>query len=185
MKIKSRKKSKKFISTVVVASILLVVGVVALLFYLNHNPMQDSSNSDNTTKISHDSDKKQAQDLKENPDNKQNATNSDKPAAPTGDTSTGKQRVQMTSSNNISDGTVYLRGGINYPVKDGSCYALLSGPSGQSIRKDTTLLQNPASTDCKTVLIPISELASGKWTFALHYTSDNYEGTSSEDSFNI
>lgn len=185
MKIQNRKNTKKLTPAVAVISLLLLAGILALLFYLNRNPTQGPSSTDETENVSHVSDTSQAQDLKENPDNKQNVTNSDKPPALTNDTNTGKQQVQMASSYNISEGTVYIRGGINYPVGDGSCYAVLSGPSGQSIRKDTTLLQNPASTDCKTIAIPTGELSSGKWMFTLHFTSDSYSGVADEVSFSL
>lgn len=177
MKIQSRKKNK----IVPIALILLAVLLIgsALLYYLSSTssqkkPAETASESESARQ----SDNNQSQDLRDNPDIKQQAPNTDSPSIPTTDESSNKQRVQLTASTNISNGVVYLRGGVNYPVQGGSCYASLTGPSGQSLRKDTTVLQNPASTDCKTISIPSSELAPGKWSFTLHYTSDNYEGTS-------
>lgn len=184
MKIQNRKKSKK-LTPVVIAAALLLAGTVALMLYFNRESPQNSRKPDASTDTSRESDDKQAQDIKENPDNKQEATNSDEPPKPTNDTTTGKQQVQMTSSYNMSEGNIYIRGGVNYPVTDGSCYAMLSGPSGKSMRKDTTLLQNPASSDCKTIVVPLSELAPGDWSFVLHYTSNNFQGLSNEVAFTI
>ena len=185
MKIQNRRKSNKLTPAVIAATIILLAGLTAAAFYYKHNHSSDLSNSNDTSKAPQSSDTKQSQDLKDDPNNKQQSSNSDKPSAPATGRATGKQRVQMTASYNISDSIVYIRGGINYPIAEGNCYAVLSGPSGQSLRKDTTLLQNPASTDCKTIAVPMNELASGKWTFTLHYTSDNYEGISDETSFSI
>lgn len=186
MKIQKRKKTKIIIPIAVLASVLIIAGAVLLYFYLNRgNSEATQTNQDNTSKPIHESDKKQSQDLRDNPDNKQQAPNTDQPSTPIVDDKTGKQSVQMTASSDQSNNTVFIRGGANYPVAGGSCYALLSGPSGQSIRKDTTVLQNPASTDCKTISVPVSELSTGEWTFTLNYTSDSYEGISNEVSFTI
>ena len=113
------------------------------------------------------------------------SSNSDTPPTPTTIPGSSKKQVQMVASVDRSNGTVFIRGGVNYPVTGGSCFAELSGPSGQSIRKDSVVLSNPNSTDCKTISIPEGDLASGKWTFTLNYTSDEYKGVSSEVSFTL
>jgi len=184
MKIEKRKKTKGLTISIIILVLLVSVGAMGLIVYLIHKNSSELLEPA-TTKTSHSSDKEQAQALKENPDKKQTSLNSDKPPTPTSDPGTNKQQVQMVASYSISSNTLYIRGGINYPVSDGNCYAILTGPSGQSIRKDTVLLQNPASTDCKTISVSLTDLTSGKWTFTLNYTSDNYEGVSSENSFSI
>ncbi len=184
MKIEKKRKEKKS-PLVLIISLLFIAGVAAALFYLSRNNSQQSSDLNEVASVSHESDNQQSQAIKDNPESKTQSSNSDKPATPSIDTTSGKQQVQMTTSYNISDGTVYIRGGINYPVNDGSCYALLTGPSGQSIRKDTTVLQSPASADCKTISMLTSDLTSGKWTYVLRYTSESYEGASDENTFNI
>lgn len=181
MKIKRRDKINK---PTKIAMLILAVGLLAFITYwfaygINNN----STNNASDQKAS--SDQEQHSNLEDNPDTKSIAPNADKPAAPTSSSKSNKKQVQMTASADKSDGTVFIRGGANYPVLGGSCYALLSGPSGQSIRKDSTVLSNPASTDCKTISIPMAELASGKWSFTLNYTSENYEGTSNEVTFNV
>lgn len=181
MKIQRKKR------TILITSLLVLVlagGVFAYLYFAN-KPSNDSVSSNSTPTNTLESDHEQARNLKDNPDDKDKAPNTDHPAAPTAPAGSSKKQVQMVASTDQSNGTVYIRGGINYPVTGGSCYAQLSGPSGQSIRKDSTVLANPASTDCKTISIPVSDLASGKWTFTLHYTSDDYEGVSDEISFAI
>ncbi len=186
MKIQNHKKTKKVTPIIIVIFLVLLIGVVAALFYLNQTRSNSLPNdTDQATKNVHVSDNKQSQQLKDDPDGKLVTPNTDNPSTPASNENTGKKQVQMTASSNIVDNMVYIRGGINYPLNVGSCYAQLTGPSGQSIRKDTTLLPGPASTDCKTISIPIAELASGKWTFTLHYVSDTYEGISNEISFSI
>jgi hypothetical protein len=184
MQIKKRSKINK---PIVVSALVILIGVAGFFGYslLHASKKTATDNASTATEVS--SDKQQSENLSKNPAVKTEAPNADKPAAPTANTSSAssKKQVLMTASTDMSGGTVYIRGGVNYPVTGGSCYAQLSGPSGQSIRKDTAVLRNPASTDCKTISIPVNELASGKWTFTLNYTSDNYEGVSSEISFSV
>jgi hypothetical protein len=124
-----------------------------------------------------DSDKQQANDLKANPADKTEAVNTDTPATPSTNESTGKAIAEMVASADISNGIIYIRGGINnLSVSDGSCYAQLTGPNSESIKKTTTLLQNPSSTDCKTISINSNELSKGQWRFTLNYSSNNAEG---------
>lgn len=182
MEIKKERKNKRKIIITLLA--LALAGAVLSYIYfamLRHNDTPSNSIS----KEVHESDREQSSVLQENPENKDQAPNTDHPTAPSTTGESSKKQVQMVASTDQSGGTVFIRGGINYPVAGGSCYAQLSGPSGQSIRKDSTVLQNPASTDCKTISIPTSELAPGSWTFVLHYTSDEYEGASDAIPFTI
>lgn len=165
---------------------VLVASGALLYYYLRLTPSeQTSTNASDTSRSAGQSDQNQSQRPRADTDTKQQSSNTDSPSVPTATKDTTKQKVQLTASTNTSNGIVYLRGGVNYPVQDGSCYALLTGPSSQSLRKDTTLLQNPASTDCKTISVSKSELSPGKWTYTLYYISDNYEGASDAISFSI
>ena len=75
---------------------------------------------------------------------------------------------------------------INNSVEyNGTCYAQLIGPNSESVRKDTALLQNAATTDCKTIQINTSELVNGTWKITLNYSSTDTEGASSEISIKI
>ena len=180
--IKPPKKQKK--STLVIIAIVtltLAVGYLSYSYYSKSWPFANGSASQKELS----SDEIQAKSLRDDPSNKLKNTNSDKPVEPTLNEKSDKKQVTMTASTDSSDGFIFLRGRIGYPVVDGTCYAVLSGPSSQSIRKDTAILQNPASTDCKTISIPASELAPGKWTFILRYVSDSYEGASNEVSFYV
>ena len=185
MQIKKNNSSKKKILIIITVLLVVALGSAAAFAYIHTKSPANQTESTKQEKKQQDSDRQQAKSLEENPESKTKNTNSDKPPEPTTNSSTGKKQVVVTASTDTSGGTVYIRGRIDYPVSSGSCYAQLSGPSGQSIRKDTILLQNPASTDCKTISIPASELAAGKWTFTLHYTSDEYEGASVEVPFSI
>lgn len=182
MKIKRRPKINKPIIAVVSILIVSLLGFVAYAFI--YQPLVDeqtkNSKSDEVS-----TDKQQSEELQKNPENKEKAPNTDHPADPIATEGSDKKKVQMIASVDRSGGAIYIRGGVNYPVSGGGCYALLSGPSGQSIRKDSAVLSNPASTDCKTISIPTNELAPGKWTFTLNYASNEYEGVSDEVSFSI
>ena len=188
MQIPKKKNNKKLFYIGLLAVVILCVGgfLAYQYIYRPYAEKDSGSTKDPSKPLSTKSDKEQAAHLQEDPANKNSSPNTD-PAAPISkDKVSGKSTVQMVASTDTSDDKVYIRGGVNSPVsEDGTCYALLKGPSGQSIRKDTTVLQNPASTDCKTISIPLSELASGKWSFTLHYTSTNYEGVSSEVTFSL
>lgn len=186
MKIKNKKNTKKIvvISTLIIA--LAVIGAVC--FYIINNTNSDQSLQKNSSEIAKksESDKKQEEEINDNPEYKDTKTNTDIPAPIITDESTGKKTLQMVASADISDGILYIRGGINNSVEyDGTCFAQLAGPNGESIRKDTTLLQNAATTDCKTIQVNTSELAKGSWKLVLNYSSNDAEGASSEASFEI
>lgn len=180
-----RKHTKKINKPILIIAAILLIGLTASLVYARVlNPRNDkpadTAKSDTTS-----SDQQQSENLVNNPEDKTKIPNTDSPAEPVTTPKSDKRQVQMVASVDQSRDTVFIRGGINYPVTGGSCYAQLTGPSGQSMRKDSVVLSNPASVDCKTISIPASELESGKWTFTLNYTSDEYEGVSNEASFTL
>lgn len=188
MKIKNERKNLFIPLSLIVLSIG-IMGVLTYAYFYNANTQNDSAINTRDTNTdepkSTESDTQQSENLQQNPDNKDTSPNTDQPAAPTGDNTSDKQQVQLSASVDTSNSTVYIRGGINYPVSGGACYAILNGPSGESIRKDTTLLQNPASTDCRTISVPSTELTLGTWKVKLHYESETYEGTSNEVTFSL
>ena len=182
MKLQKNKKTKKP-PIVLILSILLpilaCIGVYAFIQYRNSTP-------DETPQTIQESDKEQSKNLQENPEDKQETQNTDKPSAPVpNEEGSGKQRVEVEASSDKSSDTLFIRGGINYPVSGGRCFVTLTGPSGKVITKDTPLLQNPASTDCQTISIPLSELTPGKWSYTLQYQSNTYQGASDGATFSI
>lgn len=181
MRIQKQTISKR--KLVILLSSLILLAAISIYFYFSMT--SPGSEADRTQTDTTQPDPNQPKDVQNNPENKEEAPNTDHPIVPDDTAGSSKKQVQMVASVDQSNGTLYIRGGINYPVSEGSCYVQLSGPSGQSIRKDSTILQNPGSTDCKTISIPVSELAPGKWVFVLHYASDNYEGSSGEIPFTI
>lgn len=184
LKIQKKTKVNKFYITLICTGGLILLAL-SFLFYCHQQANKPESGPGASSDFRSEPDKDPPNTIRVNSGSKQVAPNSDRPASPTANGPSGKKQVQMTTSSNVANDTVYIRGGVNYPVSTGSCYALLRGSSGRTIRKDTSLLQNPATTDCKTISIPISDLSSGKWTYTLNYSSDNYEGMSSEASFSI
>ena len=180
MKIHKDKTKKKL--PLIIGLVLLILSVfVGLYLYI-----QAQHSYLNNTDSSHSSDKEQSRNLKENPNEKEQYHNTDKPSKPQEiDEVTKKQKVQLEASTDMSNDTLFIRGGIDYPVAGGRCFVILTGPSGQSITKDTQLLQGPASTDCQTISVPISELTAGKWSLVLHYESETYTGASANVAFSI
>lgn len=182
-------RNRKNVIIITAAIITLVISGSAMAYQVSQNndsssepssPSSKTSKKASSTKdLTGDTDSPTAESNKSN-------TNSDPQATTSTDSSTGKTIVSVVSSVNVSDGVVYIRGGINNVVDtDGACYALLKGPSGNSIRKDTTLLPNSSTSDCKTIQIKTGELTSGTWTYTLNYSSNTEEGVSSEGTFNI
>lgn len=178
---KSKFASKKLIILVSSLALLLLAGGVSAAHFLN-NAERDSSNAIGEPG---ESDIRQAEELADNPDTKSTQVNTDTPPSVSTEAGEDKATVGMVVSANVSDDKVYIRGGLNSAVVEGKCYAELSGPNGRSITKETTLLQNASTTDCKTVIIDSGELAPGRWTAVLMYSSNDIEGSSSEASFEI
>ena len=187
MRIRRKKINKKIV--LIISAVLIIITASVLAYVYKHRQGQVSVNNSGIfnadTFEPTQSDIEQSEQLQNDMNGKKSSPNTDRPTNPTQSTNSTKQQITVSASVDKSSDTVYIRGGMNYPVQDGSCYAQLIGPSGQSIRKDTDLLQNPASTDCKTIAIPITDLNSGSWKFILHYSSDMYEGASSEVTFSI
>lgn len=188
MKIKKSKNTNKkiIIAIVIIALIALPIGY---FIWKNHQSQnsesdtkQDNAIIDKQTK----SDKEQLKNLEDNPSSKNQAPNTDQPAPITTNQETGKKQVQMMSSHDIDTTTVYIRGGINNSVEyDGTCAAELTGPNGEKLQKPTTLLQNAATTDCKTISINKNELVKGTWKYKLTYSSNTTGGQSNENTFEI
>lgn len=180
-----RKHTKKINKPVLIITAVLLIGLVAFLVYALVLKPHNNKTTDTTKSDTNSSNQQQQENPVGNPEDKTKAPNTDTPSEPTTAPESDTKQVQMVASVDQSNGTVFIRGGVNYPVTGGSCYAQLTGPSGQSVRKDSVVLSNPSSADCKTIIIPESELASGEWTFTLNYTSDEYEGVSDEASFTV
>lgn len=179
MKLQKEKRKNK--SPLLLSLLVLLIVSGGMFAYMQYERGRPDS-----TQSPHASDNQQSENLKDNPDDKQQIQNTDRPTEPEAvDPTTNQQKVQLESSSDKSSDTLFIRGGINYPVNGGSCYAKLTGPSGQTVTKETGLLPGPASTDCKTISIPLSELSPGEWSFTLNYTSDIYIGVSTSVSFSI
>ena len=183
MKIKTKSKKK---GPVIILTILALVFVAGFLLYYSVSRQDGAIDSPSTTqKESPKMRQNQSVNTPSSGDAKSHTQNTDHPPEPSYDNKSNKKRVGVVASTDRLDNMVYIRGGINYPVTEGTCFIQLSGPAGQSIRKDSTILQNPASTDCRTISIPVNELVSGRWSFILYYSSSQYEGESDEVSFSL
>ena len=185
MKIKNTKNTKKIVIISSIVVIILAAAAASTYFLTQNNSEESTKNTSNAAKTSN-SNKQQTEEINENPEYKETKTNTDTPSPVITDESTGEKTVQMVASADISGGILYIRGGINNSVEfNGTCYAQLIGPNSESVRKDTTLLQNATTTDCKTIQISTSELINGTWKITLNYSSTDTEGASSEISIKI
>lgn len=187
MKIKQNKHAKKAI--VVAVAIALLTGGSAFAYHQlsqNSNSTKSSPSSSKSTQTASNTNDLASNTTTPTAESNKSTTNTDPQATTSADAATGKTVVSVVSSVSVSNGVVYIRGGINNVVDtSGTCYALLKSPSGTSIREDTTLLQNAATTDCKTIQVKTSELTPGTWSYTLNYSSTTEEGASSEGTFNI
>ena len=181
--IKKHTSNHKKIGLAVASILVLALMTTGVALLLNNqttqqNTVETSKGQETTTQ--------QPGDTNANPGTKEESTNTDKPESPTVNEDNTKSVVQMTVSVDISNNTVYIRGGINNAtLSSGNCYAQLSKSSGEVKRIDTTLLQNPSTTDCKTISLKSSDLTPGTWSVKLYYSSDTTEGVSNETSVEI
>lgn len=182
MKISKNTTNKRKKIFIIVLLLTLLASVVLVYIFLIR-PKTESATTRTDTRSS---DEQQAENLTKDPENKQASPNTDTPAPIETNDQADTGTVQMTATADVSGASVYIRGGINNAVvSEGVCYAQLTGPNGKTLRKDTVLLQNPSTTDCKTISIDVNELSPGAWVVKLHYTSANLKGMSNETSFEI
>lgn len=188
MKIQKTRKSKKPLLITLAVLLALVGGGVAWAATqqnTEHKNTSPSSKSDKkSTDITKDSTKSNSDSSSDTTgpattESKTAPQNTDQPPTPTTPATGGKATVEVVASANIASGTLYIRGGLNGQSGTGKCYANLTGPQGATLRKDTTLLQNASTTDCKTIQIPTSQLTKGTWTYTLNFESDQLQGASS------
>lgn len=192
MKTKNKRLSHRKMTLIIILGLVIITAGIAI-YYEYSESKTDRSNVRSITKNESKEDNLESKTdpTSDNsssaayPKQKKAITNTDPQAPTTIDKTTGKTTVTVVTSASVSGDTVYIRGGINNAVSEGKCYAQLKGPSGSSIKKDTTLLPGAATADCKTIKIPVSELSPGTWIYKLNYSSPTAEGVSSENSFQI
>jgi flagellar basal body-associated protein FliL len=183
MKIKQKSLKKTvWIPTIIIAAVF--AGVLLTYFVLSKDGNFASPSKTSDKSIPADEQQGDIENTTNTPD-KTTSPNSDQPAENEIDESSGKRLIPVVASVNVDGSQIYIRGGVNTPETDGTCYAELIGPNSQKIRKDTTLLPSVSTTDCKTIIIPTSELSAGKWSFTLNFTSNSAKGGSSADTFVI
>lgn len=181
MKIKksNSNKSTKALIILIVAVLVVAAAYAAYAFTSNNTPDPSATNRSESKTETHTSSSSKGNEQPSDTDDKLTENNSDTPIPPKTDPTTSLRNVSMTASADKRDGMLYIRGGINNSVEyAGSCYATLTGPTGKTIQKDTELLQNASTTDCKTIQISTNELSSGTWNITLTFKSDQATGTS-------
>lgn len=190
MKINRSRRSKKPLLITIIALVLaLGIGGLAWAATQNnqHDKKDDSStkNEDKSTNSKDATKDESSADQSNDDETKITPQNTDQTPTPTPAPGQTRAQVGIVSTVNVSGGVVYIRGGLNAQSASGTCYAQLTGPQGSVIRKDTSLLQNASTTDCKTIQIPTSQLTKGTWSYTLNFESDQLEGASGAQSFTI
>lgn len=180
--INNKKRARVTIALLITVFVLVASGVAYALQQGGTSDSQQTGNKSTNSLIRADS----PEDVSSDANKKTEATNTDTPVPTTKDKTSGKKIVQMTVSVDVVGATIYIRGGINNSVEqDGTCFAKLTGPSGESVQEETTLLPNATTTDCKTIQLNRSDLAPGTWKVTLGYESDSTEGQSNESTFQL
>lgn len=170
---------KLLIPLLIVLGVVLIGGSVGAYYLLGNSSNTTSSETTPTPNSTTDQ-------SPQKPEDKEGQPNTDTtPSTPQPDQS-GIRSVSMVASADISGDMVYIRGGINASdISSGTCFAELKGPNNSVIKKDTSLLTNSTTTDCKTVVVSKSELSKGTWTITLNYLNEDVKGTSSAISITI
>jgi flagellar basal body-associated protein FliL len=161
-----------------IAAVLLVgSATVGAFMYFHRNDIKRNSNGISTEQTPQD--KQLEQNLNNNPDQKQQTTQTDHPAAPSVDKATNFQQVNVILTNTgETNGSVSASGFVSNTVEStGTCkYVFTNGQ--KSVEKTSTTLTNSTSTTCKTVQFSASELSAGTWKVQLKYSSPTSTGLS-------
>lgn len=186
MIIKQKTNQKRVRLLLAILLSFLIVGSLAYLAFASQNGNSPLGVFDNSGSKTDSSDTKDSSEQgSPDPEQKLTPTNTDHSTVSPVDESTGKQTIPVVASANVDGSVVYIRGGLNVYRSTGLCFAKLTGPNGETIQKDTDLLPSAGTTDCRTIQIPVSELAPGEWTFTLNYSADDAVGASDASSFSI
>lgn len=185
MKIQYNKNHK--IKVVVIVLLFVVAVLVAALggyMYIHKDDIKRDANGTSTERTGQDI--KLEEDLKSNPENKSNNTQTDTPTAPAVDTETKLQKVNVILTYTGQSGDMVSASGFvsNAIEEGGSCkYVFISDQ--KTVEKTSTTLANANSTTCKTVRFDKSELAAGLWKVQIEYTSSVSTGKSNILEMNV
>jgi len=180
-----KKRTKIIISVLIISVLILGYGLYAWKAKLPpfkdaYDPSGTAVNMERT-----DTEKAQSQKLQDDPKTKTQNDQTDTPAAPSTNESTGKQQANVLLSRaGIANGTVSAGGVVTNVVEsDGQCsYVFTNGST--TITKISQTMTNPSSTSCAVVSFSSSELsASGNWQAYIQYDSPTSSGRSNIKEF--
>ena len=183
----SNSKKRTRVLVVLAVIILLVLGYGLYAWKAKLPPFKDAYDPSGTAVNMDrtDTEKAQSQKLQDDPKTKTQNDQTDTPAAPSTDQSTGKQQANVLLSRaGITNGTVSAGGVVTNVVEsDGQCsYVFTNGSS--TVTKVSQTMTNPSSTSCAVVSFPSSELtASGTWQVYIQYDSSASSGKSNVKEF--
>ena len=164
----SNSKKRTRVLVVLAVIILLVLGYGLYAWKAKLPPFKDAYDPSGTAVNMDrtDTEKAQSQKLQDDPKTKTQNDQTDTPAAPSTDQSTGKQQANVLLSRaGITNGTVFTNG-------------------SSTVTKVSQTMTNPSSTSCAVVSFPSSELtASGTWQVYIQYDSSASSGKSNVKEF--
>jgi hypothetical protein len=129
--------------------------------------------------------KKATETIEKDPGKKLENSQTDKPAAPETNGTSGKQIANVLVTNaGIFNGQVSASGLVTNIAESGGACDFIFTNADLVITKTSGTMQGPSSTSCKTVSFSSDELSrAGTWSVYIHYVSPVSEGKSSPKEF--
>ena len=177
MRVKIHKNKKR----VIIITIILLAATAIVIIYWNLGQRQPQEDTPKIEMNRTETEKQISDQLKKNPDKKEDNSQRDQPASPNNTESGGKTGVNvLLTSTTITNSKVVASGFITNAVDNGGRCTFVFKRGDQIIKKISTTETNPTSTTCITVQVESSSFTSGTWSVYIEYESDRYKGVSNQ-----
>lgn len=179
MRILPRKKTYKIIISIILCGILIFSASAIYVYGFNGEIFGWTSRVKDVNYDEPSEEERSAgSDIKKETIESEASSKEDQPNTDT-NTGNGSETGVIITALNQTDQSLQVRTLIQ-SLAEGSCSLRASGPGGQTkeLTADTQVLPN--GTTCKGFDIPLSELNSGEWTVAIHYTSEGAFGNAEQ-----
>ena len=174
----TRYKNNKMIIAIIATSLIVLALVAGGVYWFSQkDEIKRDENGISTERTPQD--RKLEDELQNNPELKEQASQTDHAESATVDPDTQLKVANVVITNaGVSGGEVSASGFITNIVDDqGSCEYLFTKNS-VTVAKPAATLSNPGSTTCKTVRFSSDELSPGVWKVQLKYSSETSSGKS-------
>lgn len=177
MRVKIYKNKKR----IIIITIILLAATVVAIIYWNLGQRRTQEDIPKIEMNRTETEKQISDQLKKNPDKKEDNSQRDQPASPNNTKSGGKTAVNvLLTSTAITNSKVVASGFITNAVDNGGRCTFVFKRGGQTIKRVSTTETNPTSTTCITVQVESSSFTSGTWSVYIEYESDRYKGISNQ-----